>query len=180
MKHFNGFLISRQWRESNNGLLLRYWLNTDEGPLLVEQTSQEGIFFVEQPHLQQALSLVKNLYNRTKPLALKSFSQHPVFGFYFTSQKQLRTAAQRLKDHDIPPLESDVRTVDRYLMERFVTSTMLVSGVLVSEQQETKKPTFQHIYNAKLEPKIFTPKLRIVSFDIETNYLEKCHIFIKY
>jgi DNA polymerase-2 len=172
VNHFNGFLISRQWRESNNGLLLRYWLNTDEGPLLVEQTSQEGIFFVEQPHLEQALSLVKNLYNRTKPLALKSFSQHPVFGFYFTSQKQLRTAAQRLKDHDIPPLESDVRTVDRYLMERFVTSTMLVSGVLVSEQQETTKPTFQHIYNAKLEPKIFTPKLRIVSFDIETNYSE--------
>jgi DNA polymerase-2 len=172
VKHFNGFLISRQWRESHNGLLLRYWLNTDEGALLVEQTSQEGIFFVEQPHLEKALSLVKNLYHRTRPLALKSFSQHPVFGFYFTSQKNLRTAAQRLKDHHIPPLESDIRTVDRYLMERFVTSTMQVSGDFISNQHETTRPTFKHVYNAKLEPIKFTPKLRIVSFDIETNYLE--------
>ena len=172
MKQFNGFLISRQWRESKEGLLLRYWLNTDEGPLLVEQTSQEGIFFVEQPHLNQALTLIGNYYHRSRSLALKSFSQQAVTGFYFTSQKKLRTAAQRLKEHNISPLEADVRTVDRYLMERFITSTMSVTGVLTTETQLTPKTKHLHIYNAKLKPTDFTPVFRVVSFDIETNYIK--------
>lgn len=172
MKQIKGFLISRQWRESNNSLLLRYWLNTEKGPLLIEQTSQEGIFFVEQPHLEQALGLIKNLYHRTRPLALKSFSQHAVSGVYFTNQKNLRTAAKRLKEHKISPLESDVRTVDRYLMERFITSTMLVTTTSVSEQHSIPKDKYQHICNAKLKPCHYPPKLRIISFDIETNYLE--------
>ena len=172
MKQINGFIISRQWRESNSGLLLRYWLNTDEGPLLIEQTSQEGIFFVEKPYLEHALDLIKNLYVRTRPLALKSFSQLAVSGVYFTNQKNLRTAANRLKDHKIPPLEADVRTVDRYLMERFITSTMSVTATSVSERHSIPKDKFKHICNAKLKPSDFTPTLRIVSFDIETNYLE--------
>ena len=172
MKQINGFLISRQWRESNDGLLLRYWLNTEEGPLLVEQTSQEGIFFVEQPHLNQALNLIKNHYHRSRTLALKSFSQHPVCGFYFTSQKNLRAAAKILKEHNIPPLEADIRTVDRYLMERFITSTMSVTDVLASGSHVAPNTQHRHIYNAKLKPIDFTPNFRVVSFDIETNYLD--------
>jgi len=172
VQQFNGFLISRQWRESNEGLLLRYWLNTKDGALLVEQTSQEGVFFVEQCHFNQALSIIDKLYNRTRPLVLKSFSQNNVTAFYFTNQKKLRAAAKRLKEHKILALEADVRTVDRYLMERFITSTISVTGTLVSNQQTTSKIKHRHVYNAKLKPTDFTPSFRVVSFDIETNYQE--------
>jgi len=172
VNQIKGFLISRQWRETSNGLLLRYWLKTESGPLLIEQTSQEGIFFVEQPHIELAIGTIKNLFHRTRPLALKSFSQHAVSGFYFTSQKNLRTAAKKLKEYKISALESDVRTVDRYLMERFITSTMSVTTTSASEQHLIPKDKYQHICNAKLKQSNYTPTLRIVSFDIETNYLE--------
>ena len=74
-------------------------------------------------------------------------------GFYFTNQKNLRTAAKRLKEYKISPLESDVRTVDRYLMERFITSTMSVTTTSVSEQHAIPKDKYQHICNAKTKAK---------------------------
>ena len=173
MKQLKGFLISRQWRESSKGLQLIYWLTTDEGPLLVEQNSQEGIFFVEHPYLEKASKLIKHLYHRSRALDLKSFSQNLVTGFYFHSQKNLRTAAKRLKDHNIQALEADVRTVDRYLMERFITCSMHVTYSDSSSLplSSTAQPKQKKITNARLKSAEYLPNFRIVSFDIETNYL---------
>jgi DNA polymerase-2 len=57
-------------------------------------------------------------------------------------------------------------------MERFITSTMSVTTTSTSEQRSTPKDKYQHICNAKLKPSNYTPAFRVVSFDIETNYLE--------
>ena len=160
-----GFLISRQWRDTPQGLALRYWLHTINGPLLVEQTNQEGVFFIEAPFLDKALQLSGKLLHRHRPLTLKSFSQHAVSAFYFTSQRNLRNAASRLKDNGIEPLEADVRTVDRYLMERFITSSL---SVTVNDPK--RKDQFLAFQNAKLKPATFKPQFKIISFDIETNY----------
>jgi len=161
---YPGFLISRQWRDTPNGLVLRYWLHTEAGPLLVEQENQEGVFFIEAPYLKKALLLTRNFLHRYRPLELKSFSQQTVSAFYFTSQKSLRSAAKMLKQNGIEPLEADVRTVDRYLMERFITST------LTATVNKTVTGQCLSIKNAKLEPSEFNPDFRIISFDIETNF----------
>jgi len=165
MKQSTGFLISRQWRDTPEGLTLKYWLHTPNGPLLVEQKAQEGVFFVEACHLEKALKLTKNHVSRTRTLALKSFDQHTVTAFYFGSQQQLRSASTLLKESGIEPLEADVRTVDRYLMERFITGAMTVH----SEKFETANH-HRIAYNARLKSAAFTPSFRVISFDIETNY----------
>jgi len=160
-----GFLISRQWRDTQQGLVLRYWCHTINGPLLVEQTNQEGVFFIEAPFLNKALRLSHKLLHRHRPLALKSFSQHAVSAFYFTSQRNLRNAATLLKDNNIEPLEADVRTVDRYLMERFITSALSVTV-----DEANRKDQYLAVQNAKLKPTKFNPQFKVISFDIETNY----------
>ena len=165
MTTINGFLLSRQWRDIPKGLLLRYWLHTDDGPLLIEQTEQEGIFFVEQPYLDKALALADKRVHRTQTLVLKSFSQHPVTGFYFRRQQDLRQAAKQLKNHGIEPLEADVRTVDRFLMERFITASMAVHA----EGLEQHK-CYELARNPRLKPANYTPSFRVISFDIETAY----------
>ncbi len=164
MSTVTGFILTRQWKDSRQGLVLKYWLHTPQGPLLVEQTQQEGIFFIEAQHLENALSLTKERLHRTRPLALKSFSQQPVTGFYFTHQRDLRAAANRLKENGIEPLEADVRTVDRYLMERFITATMTVSAGLIEQ-----RGSFHRAQNAVIKPIEFEPSLRVISFDIETS-----------
>ena len=161
----NGFILTRQWRDDHDGLLLRYWLYTDSGPVLVEQKSQEGIFFVESDKVVRALQLIGDRVGRSNKLALKSFQQQPVTGFYFSQQKHLRQAANILKEHNIEPLEADVRTVDRYLMERFITASMTLS----SEQIE-QKDNFFYASNVVLKSSELVPTFKLISFDIETAY----------
>lgn len=163
MSTIAGFLLCRQWRDAPEGLLLWYWLQTDSGPVLLEQTQQQGVFFVEQTDLAKALMLCKNTLARTQALSLKSFSQHPVHGFYFNQQRQLKQAAALLKRHGIEALEADVRTVDRFLMERFITASMSFSGE--NSRQQTNLTILE---NARIKAENYTPQLRVISFDIET------------
>jgi len=164
MQTVTGFLLSRQWRDTPTGLLLRFWLHTANGPLLIEQEAQESVFFVEQCHLDKALSLTRTLCHRTRSLPLKSFSQQNVTAFYFTSQHNHRRAASTLLENEIIALESDIRTVDRYLMERFITA-----NISVSTRTLTQHETHQSAQNCKLSPIQFEPSFKVVSFDIETN-----------
>jgi len=165
MFNINGTLITRQWIDTRDGLLLRFWIKTPNGPLLVEQTNQEGIFFVEESQLQEAISLTKKLVHRTSSLNLKSFSQQSVTGFYFNNQRNLRSAASLLKNHGIEALEFDVRTVDRYLMERFITASMTVFAEKVHS-----KGRYNVVYNGNLKPAEIEPDFSVISFDIETSF----------
>ena len=165
MAKINGFLLTRQWRDSHDGLMLRYWLHTDSGPLLVEQKQQEGVFFVEFDRVEQAKSLIAHQLHRSKKLTLKSFSQKTVEAFYFSQQRYLRQASKLLKNINIEPLEADVRTVDRYLMERFITAEMEVSTDNLYDHEQ-----FYYASNAALRPVESSPNFKLVSFDIETAY----------
>lgn len=165
MPQQKGFLLTRQWRDTHEGLLLRYWLYTDSGPLLVEQKQQEGVFFVEADAVELAKRLLAHRLHRSKSLPLHAFSQQPVSAFYFSQQKYLRQAANILKDKGIEPLEADVRTVDRYLMERFITASMNITA----ENFQTHNQ-FRYAHNVSLKAHEFTPKFKLVSFDIETAY----------
>ena len=174
-----GFLLTRQWKDTQDGLSLRYWLHTASGPLLVEQKNQEGIFFVDTDHVEQAKKLIGETRYRTRELALKSFQQKPVTGFYFSQQRHLRQAARLLSEHGIEPLEADVRTIDRYLMERFITASMSVTsyetrchdaGSLQTRSQEKNHDRFHYVSDVSLKAADYQPEFKLLSFDIETAY----------
>ena len=165
MRKLSGFIVTRQWRDSHDGLILRYWLHTDHGPFLVEQKQQEGVFFVESDCADKAKSLVAYRLHRSKELTLMSFSKKTVEAFYFSQQRYLRQAAKLLKNTGIEPLEADVRTVDRYLMERFITASIEVSTEELHDHEG-----FLYASNASLRPVEYTPHFKLVSFDIETAY----------
>lgn len=165
MVKLNGFILTRQWRDSHDGLVLRYWLHTKNGPLLIEQQQQEGVFFVESDCAAKAKSIVAHRLHRAKKLDLLSFSQKPVDAFYFSQQRYLRQASKLLKNSGIEPLESDIRTVDRYLMERFITASMEVTSEVFYDHE-----SFHYVSNASFRPSELTPAFKLVSFDIETAY----------
>lgn len=165
MNQIDGFLLTRQWKDTHEGLLLRYWLHTASGPLLLEQKSQEGIFFVETEQVENASKLLGGVNYRTRALELNSFKQKPVTGFYFSQQRHLHQAARILKEQGIEPLEADVRTVDRYLMERFITASMSVIS-----DQTCPHEHFSYVSNASIKATDYQPDFTLASFDIETAY----------
>ena len=161
------FILTRQWRDAEDGLRLIYWVRAATGPVQVEVRQQEAVCFVESEQLPQAQALLGSRKGiRFSALALKSFNNRPVHGVYFKGQRQLLAVRGELSRAGIGLLEADIRPTDRFLMERFVTGSVLLQGVerfdsVASEAPLMTDPTFR--------PCDHDPVFSVVSLDIETS-----------
>ncbi len=156
----NAFLLTRQWQDSSRGILLDFWFSTDHGPLNVQIENQQAIFFIRQQDSVRVNKLLgTSLISSIKPLALKNFNHEPVSGVYFNTQRQLYRAREILQQHHIDCYEADIRPVERYLMERFLTGPVAIKCPVICSEP---------MLNPKLKPCAYQPQLKILSLDIET------------
>ncbi len=169
-----GFILSRQWRETEEGQDLIYWIASDRGPVRICICSEPSIFFVRKrdgDRLNRLLGSSSNHKNdwRIADVALKTFDENqsePAQACYFSTQKSLNFARARLESLDIPCYEPDIRPTDRYLMERFVTGSLEVRGDI------RQRDGFLECVDPKLSAAEYQPDLKILSLDIETSYTE--------
>ena len=157
-----GFILTRNWRDTPAGTEIEYWLATDNGPLKVLLTAQTSVAFVEARH-QAVLEAQRRAMPgmELRALALKSFQQEPVLGVYAPHFRQLGRLAKVVKPLGISLLEADVRPHERYLMERFITAGVALDG----GQYEGAA-----LVDCRLLPAPdFRPALKLVSLDIETS-----------
>lgn len=154
-----GFLLSRQWRQGANGIDLTFWMASDNGPIEVIVTGQEAVTFVHRETTVEA--------PRRQPLSLRSLQGRDVDALYFRSQREMIAARDSLRMSFRPTFESDVKPHDRFLMERFVTASLMVEGPARFERGVL---TFvnPHVRAASAA----TPKLRALSLDLETDDLD--------
>ena len=157
-----GFILTRNWRDTPVGCEIEYWLATESGPLKVLLPAQTCVAFVEHQHKATVLAqLPKGSDIELRELALKSFQQQPVLGVYAKRFRQLSRLARTLQPLGVPLLEADVRPHERYLMERFITASVTLEG------GHFEKST---LVDCKLLPSAdFRPVLKVVSLDIETS-----------
>jgi DNA polymerase-2 len=168
-----GYILTRQWLETNQGISLVFWCQTESGPAQILITDQEPVFFISHQELALALKVLARLRGwRHNRLQLKTFSQHPAEAIYFKSQRRLVEARRLLEQHGVSPLEADIRPTDRYLMERFITGPIcFTSESSAGSADQTKSGLGLH-QNPRLRPAEFKPQLTAVSLDIETSYTE--------
>lgn len=156
-----GFLLTRQWREQDDGLQFCYWIATAQGPRRILISGQEAVCFFPQSlqrELEKALAPLSGW--RTRPLALQSFDHQPVAALYCRSMRTLQRCRDVLETAGISLWEADIRPVDRYLSERFINGELWVQG---SELQATT------LHNPRLlKGERWEPALNMVSLDIET------------
>jgi DNA polymerase-2 len=152
------FVLTRSQFERRGRLVLEYWLHTPQGPVraLVEQPN--SVFFVK-PEAQ-------TLSGKRRPLQLKAADGSPVEGVYFDTLRALRDERDRLLNAAVPVFEGDVLPSDRYLMERFIAGGCNVRG------RERSHAGYVELLAAELRADVYSPKLRVASFDIETDGLE--------
>ncbi len=167
-----GLVLTRQFRDSagdSSSQSLIYWLATDEGPMRMEITDQESVFFIRASQLDTVrMVLGKDLVWRHAKLELKCF-QFPderAVACYFKNQRDLAYARTRLQQQSVLVFEGDVRPTDRFLMERFVQGTLEVSGTV--EHCEG----YGSVTNPNIRKAEYKPKLLVVSLDIETSISE--------
>lgn len=160
---FEGFLLTRNWRDTRDGIELEYWFATDSGPLCALVRGERSVFFLEQGELEQARGLLDAEPGlELKPVQLRSFRLAPMIGIYCPGYRQVRRLADALKNLGLNPLEADINPADRFLMERFVNG----SAVLQGEPRQLGRHIL--LENPAVKAGDYRPALRVVSFDIET------------
>ena len=156
-----GFLLTRQWQDTPQGIRLDFWISTQQGVIEGSVHGQKAIFFVDQRDAGRVESLLHGFGDvEVKALELKTFEARPVSGIYFKSQQQLYRARDLLRQHSIACYEADIRPTDRFLSERFVTASIDVDASYSEER----------IHNVRLQPGQYVPQFEVMSIDIESDY----------
>jgi DNA polymerase-2 len=151
-------VLTRAHFERRGRLVLEYWLHTPRGPVQAIVERPNSVFFVRPD--------VRTLAGTRRPLQLQASDGSPVEGVYFSSLRALRNERDRLQEAGIQVFEGDVLPSDRYLMERFIAGGCQARG------REREHPGYIELLEAELRADTYTPKLRVASFDIETDGFE--------
>lgn len=161
-----GFVLTRHWRDSRNGIEIELWCLSESGPLQIIIPAQQAVFFLSEDEFAAARRQIGNsLCDKSSELALKNFDQQAVRACYFNQQKNARKASDTLTTLGFTPLEADIKPSDRYLMERFIKGGFEFSGGI--EAQSTLHP-FTQVTRPQLQPSKYKPEFSVVSLDIET------------
>ena len=155
-----GFVLTRHWRDTPQGTEVEFWLATDNGPLCVTLPPQESVAFVPQHQRADVERALTGETFRLDALSLRDFHHQPVYGLYFRQHRQLMRCEKLLREAGVTVYEADVRPPERYLMERFITAPVWVTG----EMRDGG------LRDAKMKPNpLYRSALKWVSLDIETN-----------
>ena len=162
MQTFSGFLLTRHWRDSGQGVELILWAHSPEAPLRLVFHDQRSVCFIATETALDPQCLPGLIFER-KSLALHGLDGPKVDGLYFRHQRDLQRLREHANQADIPLYESDIKPHDRFLMERFITAPLEVHGAPI------RKPGYLEFVNPSVRPAAFEPDLSYVSLDIETD-----------
>lgn len=126
---------------------------------------QEAVCFLPTKDTAELQTSLRGLNGwRVAETTLKNFAGEAVSAIYFTSQRTLFAARDRLAKQQSYLLEADIKPTDRFLMERFVTGAAQLNGAVVEEGD------YSLMLNGRFRPGDFRPTLKAISLDIETDY----------
>lgn len=175
----NAFLLTRQWRDTRDGIAVDLWWATEQGSCWTQITRQEMVFFVLREDAEQIQALIKRVRQwRMAEVELKTFRDKPVNALYFRSHRSARDAMDILQQHSIDFWESDIRPPERYLMERFITAGAQLDMASASHAAQLSPPRLQSTIQPLIDPRLtpladsdshWRPSLRMLSLDIETS-----------
>lgn len=167
-----GFLLTRQWRDTPEGVSLEFWWATDQGAICTLVTQQETVFFVRRKDTPKIQKIITSFsYVRTAEVVLKNFHNQPVNAVYCKQQRTARDLQQALEGESIPFWESDIKPHERYLMERFIHA-----GVQLPVESKPQQPLVNPALSPLAKNLHWRPRLRCLSVDIETT-MDAKHLF---
>ncbi|TNF25407.1 MAG: DNA polymerase II [Deltaproteobacteria bacterium] len=130
----------------------------ERGPFELRFTNNLPLFFVDRAADFQLAPGIER-----KQVDLKNFQGNAVDCLYFQTYDQLLKTRDDLASKGVRTFESDVRTPERFLMERFINGAVEVQG---ESTIENGKLVFN---NPTIRKADYLPNLEICSLDIETS-----------
>lgn len=163
-QHLQGFLLTRHWQDTPKGIDLEYWASTKSGAVRLLFSAQEAVCFIERScSLQQPM--LPSQAARRRELALKTLQGKDVDALYWKGQRAFQAWKEQAEGASVLLFESDIRAVDRFLMERFIHGGFEVYG------EPRHRSGFREYVNPAIKAVDYRPELRWLSLDIETSDL---------
>ena len=164
-----GFVLTRRQFEKRGKTYIELWVKTEDGPSRLISPAQDLVCFIRTDDTAKAENLISSigLHASINELNLKTFSHDPVSAIYCKTPTQYYALRDALSP-TLELLESDIRSPDRYLMERFITAGMSFVG---QPQRTTTGNEYQFYEAARVKPSEFKPYLTYLSLDIECDEL---------
>jgi len=160
----NGLILSRNQRDTAQGIELTFWVKGEQGACQVLLTGLRAVFLIKQDDLVKAQSIWRDkslAISEIRPLQLSTFNQQKVVAIYSLTVQASRRLEHALSEQGIAVFESDIRVSDRYLMERFIYGSVAISGDIYRQGEH------YFCQNPKLTPAKNSSKMKTVSLDIE-------------
>ena len=162
-----GFLLTRQWRDTDTGVELEYWFAAGDHPVCARVAGERSVFFLRTAELEQARPvLAAERGVEVRELDLRAFDMTPVAGLYFHSHKQARQCADRLRERGLDPLEADINPADRFLMERYVAGGAELRPTV--RRHAASAEGRRQMDQPRMRASDYRPDLTVASVDIET------------
>ncbi len=154
-----GFLLTTHGEDKGNRHELHYFGRSLKGPFELIFDKEKPVCFIERETTPSSSLGIQ--YHR-KPVGLKSFAGKEIDACYFDRQSDL----YKFKDDaGVRTYEADVRTTERFLMERFIKGMIEFTGPF---NEEKGVRVYRNPQIRKSERQIDIP-LSMLSFDIETS-----------
>ncbi len=166
METLRAFLLTRHWRDTPEGLEISLWGISDAGPLRIVSNQEDAVFFIPGDTPPSKSAPLAAGGGERRSLALSNFSGARVDGLYFRRQGDLLEARTRLRGLGVETLESDIKPVDRFLMERFITAGFAARG------QVKRREGYLEMRNPAVRKDDYRRRPTRVSLDIETEGLD--------
>ena len=158
MESQKGFILTGNWEDHDHQHILKFYGVGEKGPFEILINNFLPLFFVERDAtLPSGMPSLKR-----NALKLKNFGGQDVDALYFKTQKDLFKAKDALSQAGIRTYEADVRSTERYLMERFIFGQVEVSG---------KGENIDGLWvfkNPDIKSAHYSPQFKVLSLDIET------------
>ena len=151
----SAFLLSREWFESERGVEIILWGRAPDAPVRVRFTGQESVMFVLRGAEAHA--------TRRAARPLLTLHHDPVDALYFRSQRAMIAERERLRGNMTTTFESDVKPHERFLMERFITASMSLTGAA------TLRQGVLYFENPIIKAADVRPSLSLLALDLETD-----------
>ncbi len=160
------FLLTRHWRDTPDGLQLTLWAASARGPVRVLVRNEQAVCFIERD-VDAALVEVADGGVTRRAVDLRTLvGARAVDALYFPRQRTLVETRDRLRARGVQCHESDLKPVERYLMERFVNAAFEVAG------EARDAGGFIEFIDPPLRACQYRAPLRLAALDIETEGLD--------
>lgn len=164
-----GFILTRQWRDTPRGIEYDFWLAGEKGPLCLTVSQQQAVAFFRQADLKK-IQVILHLFPSVsfQALSLKNFHSESVMALYCQQQRQLRDIHAQCEQQGIPLWEADIKPHERFLMERFITSSLEIPDHYVKHSDKVYSAKTDHVRATD-----YRPDFKVISLDIETDLSAK-------